>query len=267
MATLDEYQHKFARIRFERQDGIMQVSLHTNDGPFIFDEQTHHDFGTAFAAVADDDENKVVILTGTGDRFCGDFDAGSFYRARGNDPEAYWKRTRKDGFTMLSAFLDIQVPVIAAINGPVVSHSELPLLADVVLATPETIFQDATHFIVGLPPGDGMHLVWTALLGPNGGRYFLMTGQKIGAVEARERGVIGEIVESGQLLDRAWSLARSWLAHPPMTLMNTRAILTYEWRRRLAEQQHSGLTYEALADFTRPRSAPSSDVVDLLATR
>jgi enoyl-CoA hydratase/carnithine racemase len=56
---------------------------------------------------------------------------------------------------MLTAFLEIDVPVIAAINGPPVSHSELPPLSNVVLAADHTVFRDATHFVDGIPPGTG----------------------------------------------------------------------------------------------------------------
>ena len=45
--------------------------------------------------------------------------------------------------------LDIEVPLIAAVNGPVRLHSEYILLADIVLATPSTVFQDKPHFRIG----------------------------------------------------------------------------------------------------------------------
>jgi enoyl-CoA hydratase/carnithine racemase len=60
---------------------------------------------------------------------------------------------------MLTAFLEIEAPVIAAINGPALSHLELALLSDVVLAADHTVFGDPTHFVAGIPPGDEMHLV------------------------------------------------------------------------------------------------------------
>ena len=51
-------------------------------------------------------------------------------------------------------------------------------------------FQDAAHFLLGGVPGDGVHIVWPALLGPNRGRYFLLTGQSITASEAQGLGIV-----------------------------------------------------------------------------
>lgn len=267
MSSLSDYEEAFERISFRREDGILEIRLHTNNGSFIFDEQTHNEFGTAFHAVAHDLENRVVILTGTGDRFCADLDYASFYETRRFDPESHWIRIRNDGVRMLAAFLDIGVPVISAINGPAVSHSELPLLADVVLAADTTVFQDATHFIAGLPPGDGMHIVWTTLLGLNRGRYFLMTGQKLSAHDALQAGVVGEVLPRDELLPRAWAIARDWVKHRPLNLIGTRAILTAEWKRKMADYLHSGLTNEFLAAVNLPQVPPATPIVDLLADR
>jgi len=84
---------------------------------------------------------------------------------------------------------------------------ELGLLADIVLASETTVFRDAPHFRYGTVPGDGVHIVWPLLLGPNRGRYFLFTGQRLSAVEARDLGVASEVLPPTELNDRAWSLA------------------------------------------------------------
>ena len=75
--------------------------------------------------------------------------------------------------------LNIEVPVISAINGPAWRHGEIPLLSDIVLAADTAAFQDSAHFPNGLVPGDGMHIVMPLLLGMNRGRYFLLTGQTL----------------------------------------------------------------------------------------
>jgi len=171
---------------------------------------------------------------------------------------------------LLAAFLDIEVPVISAINGPAVSHPELPVLADVVLAAEHTILQDPMHFPSGAVPGDGTHTVWTGLLGLNRGRYFLMTGQILTATDARDLGVVGEVLPADDLLPRAWEIARHWARLPRSSLVATRQALTYEWKRLFLQQLHNGLTEEILAMALMPPSeGPSGmpEVIDLLAGR
>jgi hypothetical protein len=152
MPGLRDYEDRYSSIRFERREGVLQMTLHHDGGEFIVSESALRDLGRAFRDVGQDTENRVVILTGTGERFVTQFDDGSFAATMRPDIFEFWLRTRTDGVRLLQAFLDIEVPVISAINGPVVSHSETPLLADVVLATENTVFQDATHFLNGLPP-------------------------------------------------------------------------------------------------------------------
>jgi enoyl-CoA hydratase/carnithine racemase len=263
VTKLIDYKDKYENIRFERRDGVLLLRLHTKDGPFVFSDGAHHNLSFAFYDVAADPENKVVLLTGTGDRFCADFDYASF-QSNVSNVHDWALRIRADGRRMLAAFLDIEVPVIAAVNGLTLSHSELPVLADVVLADETTIFQDATHFLQGAAPGDGVHTVWTTLLGLNRGRYFLMTGQKINAQQALALGVVGEVLPKDQLMERAWALALKWAALPRTVLVATRQVLNYEWKRLFLEQLHNGLTEEMSALVSSSLSDHPSSTRDLL---
>jgi enoyl-CoA hydratase/carnithine racemase len=101
--------------------------------------------------------------------------------------------------------LNIEVPIIAAVDGPALIHAEIAVLCDIVLASENAAFQDAPHFPNAIVPGDSVHIVWPLLLGPNRGRYFVLTGQELSAQEAFDLGVI---LPQERLLPRAWELAR-----------------------------------------------------------
>ena len=141
----------------------------------------------------------------------------------------------------------IQAPIIAAINGPAVRHAEIPLISDIVLATEGTYFQDTAHFPGGMVPGDGMHIVMPLLMGFNRGRYFLFTGQKIDAEEAKAMGLVNEVLPRDKLLDRARELARQILQQPKLVRRYTRIALTEELRGRMHGLLAYGLALEGMA--------------------
>src|ERR1019366_2600496 len=70
MAKFDDYENSYKHIRMERRDGILQIIFHTEGGPLKWSMAAHEELGYAFAEISRDEENKVVIITGTGDIYC-----------------------------------------------------------------------------------------------------------------------------------------------------------------------------------------------------
>jgi enoyl-CoA hydratase/carnithine racemase len=167
-----------------------------------------------------------------------------------------WSRLLREGRELLQRFLDIEVPVIACVNGPVHVHSELPVLADIVLASDTAEFADRAHFVHGVVPGDGVHVVWPLLIGLNRARHFLLTGQAIGAEEAKALGVVAEVVPHDALPSRAWELAASLERKPRLALRYTRLALTRRLRRELDADLDIGLALEGLGlvSLSEPQS-------------
>jgi enoyl-CoA hydratase/carnithine racemase len=196
----------------------------------------------------------VVILTGTGDAFIarGTTPKPAWTRAPAGSaatwsPHALWDKTYWEGKKLLMNLLDIEVPVISAINGSARVHSEIPLLCDIVLADEATIFQDGGHFPRGIPSGDGVHVVYPLLMGWNRGRYFLLTGQEIGAKRALDLGLVNEVLPRARLLPRAWELAEQLARQPVLNLRYTRVSLTMHLKRMLQDYLGYGLAVEGLA--------------------
>jgi enoyl-CoA hydratase/carnithine racemase len=243
MAELEQYADKYQNIHMERRDGILQLTFHTDGGPLRWGGVPHQEFPQAFADVGSDPENRVVIITGTGDSFSGP--PGSSQGTPKRAPRE-WDKTYWEGKRLLTNLLDIEVPMISAINGPALRHSEIPLLCDIVLASESAAFQDSGHFISGLVPGDGMHVVYPMLLGLNRGRYFLLTGQTIEAQEAKQLGLVNEILPQGDLLPRAWTLARQLAQQPDLVLRYTRVAMTQHVKRAMQDLLGYGLALEGL---------------------
>ncbi|CAN5747577.1 MAG: enoyl-CoA hydratase/isomerase family protein [Ilumatobacteraceae bacterium] len=249
---LNQYQHEFKTAALERDEaGVLTVTLHSKGGPLWWSGLPHRELAELFHAVAADRDNRVVIITGTGDTFIALPDGGAKTLAAGGVSPAGWDEIIHEGRRLVEGMLSVGVPMIAAVNGPVVVHSELAVLCDIVLCTPATHFADVAHFPSGLMPGDGMQVIWPLLLGPNRGRYFLLTGQHLGAQEALACGVVGEVIESAALMPRAAQLAGDLAVRHPLLLRNTRAALVRPLQRAMAEDLHLGLALEALTSVAQ----------------
>ena len=132
------YRNSFPNARLIRsQSGVLEVALHTDGGTLVFNGHTHEQFVDLFHAIGSDPDNRVVILTGSGGAFMESIspEGFDFFSPQGYD------KIYREGKKVLMNILDIKVPLIAAVNGPVRLHSEYILLADIVLATPSTVFR------------------------------------------------------------------------------------------------------------------------------
>ena len=248
---LDTYKDQFATAEVSRDEaGVLTIRMHTRGGSLMWGGRPHRELPELFSAVASDRDNRVVVLTGTGDAFIDMDEGGAAPLAQGRASAEMWDRVIWEGNRLVNELLDIEVPVIAAVNGRAVAHSELAVLADIVLASDDAFFQDAPHFPGGLVPGDSMQVVWPMLLGPNRGRYFLLTGQKLSADEALDLGVVGEVLPRELLMDRAMELAGQLAKQNPILLRNTRHVLTRPIKRAMAEDLHTGLALEAIASIS-----------------
>lgn len=244
MAKFASYQNAFPNAKLARKDnGVLEVALHTSGGKLVFNGHTHEQFVDLFHQIGEDADNRAVILTGTGDAFMDTIDPEGFDFFT---PIGYDKILR-EGRKVLSNILDIEVPMITALNGPVLLHSEYALLTDIILATPETVFQDKPHFEFGIVPGDGMHLLWPEVIGSVRGRYFLLTRQVLDAQTAKDWGVVNEIVPAGGLLARAHEIADQIAALPQLTGRYTRIATTQKLRRLVDEGTAFGLALEGIS--------------------
>jgi enoyl-CoA hydratase/carnithine racemase len=254
MTKFDTYKDAFPHAKLTRSPkGVLEVMLHTDGNTLIFNGYTHEEFVDLFHAIGEDADNRVVILTGAGEAFIDRIDPAGFdfFTPRGYD------KIYREGKKVLANLLDISVPVIAALNGPTTVHSEYVLLCDIVIATPDTVFQDKPHFGFGIVPGDGIHSLWPHVIGSIRGRYFVLTQQTLDAEEAKALGVVNEIVSREHLLERAREIA-AWIAKlPPLTASYTRVALTQPLRRLVDESVGYGLALEGIsaADVAHSRAA------------
>lgn len=256
MTVFADYKDKYSSVRMRREDGILEMQFHTDGGPLRWSKRAHEDLECAFLDVGRDRGNDIVIITGTGEEYAGPAvqpsGAGGHHNPRKPVTAEEWDQLWYwEGKHLLMNLLNIEVPMIAAINGPAVRHPEIPLLCDIVLASDDATIQDSAHFNGGLVPGDGVHVVFPLLMGMNRGRYFLLTGQVLDARQALDLGLVSEVMPGADLLPRAWTLARQLQQRPPLLRRYTRVMLTQDLKRRMHELLGYGLALEGLAAVQR----------------
>ena len=253
MPKFDDYSHSYRFIKMERRGGILQMSLHTDGGPLQWNLDAQVEFVRAFTDVGADRENRIVILTGTGNEFSGprlDPNAPFFHGAKLSPAGVHevFVNARK----MVNAVLGIEVPMIAAVNGPAKRHADLALMCDIVIAADDVTFEDTAHFHNGgIVPGDGINVVYTMLMGLNRARYLMLTGQVLDAREAKDIGLVAELMPREKLLPRAWQLAEQLAKKNDMLLRYTRMVLTHPLRKQLDEGLQYFLAMEALSTLDK----------------
>ncbi len=253
MPKFDDYSRSYQFINMERRGGILQMTLHTDGGPLQWNLDAQVEFVRAFTDAGADRENRVVILTGTGNEFSGprlDPNASFFHGAKLTPAGVHdvFVNARK----MVNAVLAIEVPMIAAVNGPAKRHADLALMCDIVIAADDVTFEDTAHFHNGgIVPGDGINVVYTMLMGLNRARYLMLTGQVLSATEAKDIGLVAELMPREKLLPRAWELAAQLAKKSDMLLRYTRMVLTHPLRKQLDEGLQYFLAMEALSTLDK----------------
>src|SRR2546426_4603988 len=257
MQLQDDYFAAYRSLKLTRDaDGVLVVEFHSKGGPFRFTAQDHTEFVDAFYRIAQDRENKIVILTGAGGEFIPEIDFSTFVNVA--DP-GVWSQVHDEGVQILENIANIRVPVIAALEGRVYVHSEYALLANVIVAGRSAKFHDTPHFAGGIVPGDGIFTTWSYRAGAGRAEAFLLNPQPLSAQKAYEWGVVAEIVDDGKAQSRARELASIYLKAPEVTRRNTRVHFIQPLKERIVREDGYGISLEGgyAADLVKSMSALS----------
>jgi enoyl-CoA hydratase/carnithine racemase len=160
-------------------------------------------------------KSRVAIITGSGTAFCagGDFDElKRFSDLRSEESGA----SLYTGFQqMIRTIREVDIPVIAAVNGPAMGAGmDLALACDLRVASADARFGQVWARL-GIIPGTGGAFWTTLLVGAGRASQLLLTGEVIDAQTAHEWGLVNEVVEPTSLMDRAVELAKTIAANPP----------------------------------------------------
>ncbi|HEY5266205.1 MAG TPA: enoyl-CoA hydratase-related protein [Acidimicrobiales bacterium] len=185
------------------------------------------EFIQALDELENNDEVKVIVITGTAPVFCAGADLGKL-AAEQSGPRETDADKEKGLRSIYAAFLKVSncsVPTIAAINGPVVGAGmNLALACDVRLCARSARFE-ARFLDLGLHPGGGQTFLLQRAVGVESANAMILFGERLSGEEAERRGLVWRCVDDEKLLDEALTLAMRRVSSPKDLLTTTKSTL------------------------------------------
>jgi enoyl-CoA hydratase/carnithine racemase len=241
-------------LTIERDGPVLTARLNRPETRNALTEPEHmQEIEDLCRAIAKDSSVKAMVLTGEGSAFCaggnvkdmqqrGGIFAGSPYEVR----ESYRQTIQR----IPLALYGLDVPVIAAVNGPAIGAGlDLACMCDIRLASERALF--AESFVkVGIVPGDGGAWLLPRVIGMPRASLMAFTGDSINAAEALEWGLVAEVVPGDQLLARAQALAQRIAVNPSHALRLTKRLLREGQHMRLDSLLELSAAFQALSHHT-----------------
>lgn len=211
------------------------------------------DIVEACAEISRDLSVRAVILTGAGSAFSSGGNVKTMREnvGRGVGEPALIRYAYKNGIQRVPlAFYNLEVPTIAAVNGPAVgAGNDLACMCDIRIASERASF--AESFVkLGIVPGDGGAWLLPRAVGMSKASEMAFTGAPIDAAEALACGLVSQVVPHEQLLDKANELARRIAANPGHALRMTKRLLREGQHTRLETLLEMSASFQALAHHT-----------------
>ncbi len=213
LPEFDEYKEWFKDFAdMKREDGILQITWKTNDGPMHHSGMSHRAISQLTRILSMDWKNEIIIFTHIGDNWMIESDANGWETYSELPTQRFQHQYFDDTNLIKNMVFDIDVPTIGAMPGPGF-HWDSAFLCDVTIVTEDTKIE-VPHAQGGLVPGDGMGLMAQHFLGTKRGNYYMMTTRQFTAQQMLDWGMVSEVVEKGKAVERAWEIARMWKRMP-----------------------------------------------------
>ena len=241
---LAAYQH----ITSSHQGRVLILTLDRPAQRNAVNARLHAELATVFTDAQRDPDSDVVLLTGAGSAFCAGGDIA--WMQEGVDDPAGFERTGCEGKSILFSQLDLEKPLVCALNGHATGlGASLALLCDVVIAAEGAKIGDP-HVSVGLVAGDGGALIWPQLIGYARAKRWLLTGELMTATEAERLGLVSQVVADGQALPMAIALAQRLAAGATQAIRWTKITSNLPLKALIHAHFDAGLAYELLSNRT-----------------
>lgn len=241
----------YSRYRYldiQRSDGIATLTLNQAENRNAIHAEMHAELEHVWLDLAADRSVNIIVLTGAGRMFSAGGDIKRMASRFGTDEGWQFSidvpaATRR----LFQNILEVQQPIIAAVNGDAVGlGATLALFADVTVIADSAKFGDS-HVKVGLVAGDGGAVIWPILVGPSRAKEFLMRGKLMSGTEAHAMGLVNHVVPADQVMATALDLARELNALPPLAVRWTKLSVNKWIKHQLNLILDASIAYEMLS--------------------
>lgn len=237
-------------VLFEQRDAIVTLTLNAPEARNALTSQAQWDAVVAACErVQADPAVKVVIVTGAGSAFCAGGNVKDFRDKRGLAAGSGMEirdNYRRGIQRIPLAFHRLDVPTIAAVNGPAIGAGcDLACMADIRIASEKASF--AESFVkLGLIPGDGGAWLLQRVVGYARAAEMSFTGETVDAQAALAMGLVSRVVPHETLLAEATALAERIAANPGQALRMTKRLMREAQTSRLDSILELSAAYQAL---------------------
>lgn len=210
----------FTTLRLERDDQVLKVVIDNPRSELnAVDEALHTDFAKLFNRLRDEKDARAVLLTGSKRAFCA---GGDFEWFPTLQDTAALDAVRHDGKQLIWDLLDIELPIVCALNGHAMGlGASIALLCDVIFMADTARIGDP-HVRVGIVAGDGGAAIWPLVVGPALAKRYLLTGDALTAAEAERIGLVTHVVAPDVLEAESMAFVRRLAAGAPLALRYTK---------------------------------------------
>ena len=241
---------EYKEIVFEQQGAIAVLTLNRPDIRNAFTHQEMiEEIVDACQKVQDAESISVLIVTGSGSAFSAGGNIKDMYKKEGmfsGDPNDVRQHYRKGIQRVTLAFQRLDVPAIAAVNGPAIGAGcDLTCMCDIRIASEKARFGE-TFVSVGLIPGDGGAFLLPRVVGFSKALELAFTCRVIDAAEALRIGLVSEVVPPERLLERAMEVAQEIAQHPARILRLAKRLFYLSQGRSLEETLELSCSFQAL---------------------
>ena len=210
----------FTTLRLERRGHVLRVTIaHPTSELNAVDEALHADLTRLFAGLRREEEARAVLLTGRGRIFSAGGDFAWFPKLR--EPGRL-EALRRDAKQLIWDLLDVEIPIVAAVNGHAMGlGASIALACDVILMADTATVGDP-HVRVGIVAGDGGTAIWPLAVGPARAKEYLLTSDPLTAAEAERIGLVNRVVPAAELDAVAMKMAERLAAGAPLAIRYTK---------------------------------------------